>query len=140
MTHCDYCRHVDEPNSFSCQTCGYSLKNLAPKINPVVYTVMARGNGKAFERARRYLELIESGYEIRTVSKGDLGMTRKRLPFSLSDEAILAIDAIPHLTFETHYLGEFITKEEADHDILCEPGPNSDERLGASMHRPIRWQ
>ena len=60
MTHCDYCRHGDKPNSFSCQTCGYSLKNLAPKINPVVYIVMARGNGKAFERARRYLELIES--------------------------------------------------------------------------------
>ena len=101
MTHCDYCRHVDEPNSFSCQTCGYSMKNLAPKINPVVYIAMARGNGKAFERARRYLELIESGCKIMTISKSSFGTPRKRLPFSILDEAILAMDATPHLTFET---------------------------------------
>lgn len=131
MTHCDYCRHVDEPNSFSCQTCGYSLKNLAPKINPVVYIAMARGNGKMLARASRYLELIESGCKIMTISKSSFGTPRKRLPFSISDEAILAIDAIPHLSFETRYLGEFITKGEADHDILCESSPSSVERLGA---------
>ena len=101
MTHCDYCRHVDEPNSFSCQTCGYSLKNLAPKINPVVYTVMARGNGKMLARASRYLELIESGCKIMTISKSSFDMPRKRLPFSILAEAILTMDATPHLTFET---------------------------------------
>ena len=57
----------------------------------------------------------------------------------LNSTVYLVIDAIPHITFKTRYLGEFITKGEADHDILCEPSPASDERLGSSMHRPVRW-
>lgn len=112
MTQCDYCRHADERKSFSCKTCGYSLKNLAPKINPVVYIAIARGNGKIFDQAKQYLELIESGVEVRMLRKSGLNLDWNRLLFLHSDKNIFITDSVHPLIYETRILQQFISKGE----------------------------
>lgn len=112
MTHCDYCRHVDGRKSFFCQTCGYSLKNLVPKINPVFYIAISRGNGKIFEQAKQYLELIESGVEAQMLRKSDLNPALEMLLFLHSDKNIFTAYSVRPLIYETRILQQFISKGE----------------------------